>query len=208
MITIRKYQPADEADWVKCRVLAMLDTPYFDNVLQKKEQFYYPSIQIVADYSGKIVGLLDIEHDSPENAICYRTGSPGGIIRNLAVLPEYRNKEVATHLLKYACNLLAEQGIEHLEAWARDDARAFSWFASKGFVESYRYLHFYVSGHRCKEFGECRRLDCFVQSLYGEYTGSEPEEIAAVAERSYYCHLFEQDVAALQELIAKKEQRR
>ena len=36
---IREYQPKDEIGWVRCRVLSLLDTAYFDNVLKGKEKY-------------------------------------------------------------------------------------------------------------------------------------------------------------------------
>lgn len=34
---IREYHPPDESGWVLCRILSFLDTAYFDNVQQTKE---------------------------------------------------------------------------------------------------------------------------------------------------------------------------
>ena len=36
---IRDYHSNDEIGWVRCRVLAFLQTAYFDNVLNKKEEY-------------------------------------------------------------------------------------------------------------------------------------------------------------------------
>ena len=58
---IRSYRPEDEEGWVRCRVLAFLHTAYFDNVLQQKERYDNPSIELVAEVDGQIVGLIDIE---------------------------------------------------------------------------------------------------------------------------------------------------
>lgn len=195
MITIRKYRRDDERDWVRCRVLSMLDTSQYDDVLPAKPVYSNPSIQVVADYNGKIVGLMDVECDSPLRSICYRQHSPGGIIRTLAVLPEYRQEQVATHLLKYACSLLQAEGIGHLEAWVRrEDEPACAFFQRRDFVSSYSYLHFYAEGPQCREFGSCRILDCFVLDVYGEYTGAHPEQIRAISKRAYECVLFERDL--------------
>ena len=34
-LTIRPYRESDERGWVLCRVLAFLDSPFFDDVRQK-----------------------------------------------------------------------------------------------------------------------------------------------------------------------------
>lgn len=44
----------------------------------------------------------------------------GGVIGNLAVLSEYRNRGILT-LLNKAIDILKNKGIKRLEAWTRDD---------------------------------------------------------------------------------------
>ncbi len=41
---IRKYREADNLEWVKCRVLSFLDSAYYDNVLQEKENMKIPQL--------------------------------------------------------------------------------------------------------------------------------------------------------------------
>jgi hypothetical protein len=61
MFTVRPYEPADEVGWVRCRVLSFLDSAFCDAVEREKEHYENPSIELVADESGEIVGLLDLE---------------------------------------------------------------------------------------------------------------------------------------------------
>lgn len=195
MITIRKYRPEDERDWVRCRVLSMLDTTLYSDVLTAKPDYPNPAVSVVADHGGRIVGLLDVEYDLPDRTVCYRGRSPGGIIRSLAVLPEYRCEQVATHLLKYACSLLREEGIAHLEAWSRlEDESACIFLQRRQFQETYRYLHFSADGPACTAFAPGKILDCFILRLYGEYTGSDPDRIREMASRTWDCALFEREI--------------
>ena len=60
---IREYKDTDEIGWVRCRVLSFLHTAYFDNVLNKKEIYENPSIELVAELNGQIVGLIDVEYE-------------------------------------------------------------------------------------------------------------------------------------------------
>lgn len=60
---IRDYQNEDEQGWLRCRVLAFLNTAYYDNVLNKKEVYENPSIELVAEMDGEIVGLIDVEYE-------------------------------------------------------------------------------------------------------------------------------------------------
>ena len=167
MITIRKYRRDDERDWVRCRVLSMLDTTWYDDVLTSKPSYQNPAVQVVADYNGRIVGLMDVEYDLPLRGICYRRETPGG-------------------------DLLREEGISHLEAWVRkDDATACTIFQRRDFQSSYSYYHFYASAPHCRSFGDCRMLDCFIMKVYGEYIGSSPDLIREKADRVYECLLYE-----------------
>ncbi len=63
---IRQYEEKDEKGWIRCRVLSFLDTAYYDHVLQEKEKFNNPAIELVTVIDGQIVGLLDIEYEAEE----------------------------------------------------------------------------------------------------------------------------------------------
>ena len=66
-LTIRPYREGDERGWVVCRVLAFLDSPFFEAVRQTKERYEHPAIELVAERAGEIVGLIDIEcEEAPE----------------------------------------------------------------------------------------------------------------------------------------------
>lgn len=69
---IRDYQNDDEQGWLRCRVLAFLNTAYYDNVLNKKEVYKNPSIELVAEIDGKIVGLIDVEYEKREDRLLKR----------------------------------------------------------------------------------------------------------------------------------------
>lgn len=44
-VLVREYRPDDERQWLRCRVLAFLDTAYYDNVLREKERYRNPSMR-------------------------------------------------------------------------------------------------------------------------------------------------------------------
>lgn len=90
---IRRYSPKDEIGWIRCRTLAFLNTAYFDNVLNKKEMYENPSIELVALEGGQVVGLLDIEYEEKEKTICTQGEGPGGMIWHIATHPDYQGKE-------------------------------------------------------------------------------------------------------------------
>ena len=55
-MTIREYANADEKGWLACRVVSFLDCSYFNDVKTEKETYLQPSICLVAEENGKIIG--------------------------------------------------------------------------------------------------------------------------------------------------------
>jgi ribosomal protein S18 acetylase RimI-like enzyme len=141
---IRPYRGEDERGWVVCRVLSFLDTAFFDDVRQSKERYEHPSIELVAEREGEIVGLIDVECEDEPGTLCEDRPGLGGMIWHLAVHPDHQRRGVATALLREAERRARDHGLERLEAWTRDDAAARAWYESKGFELVYGYLHVYV----------------------------------------------------------------
>ena len=75
MFTVRPYEPADEVGWVRCRVLSFLGSAFWDAVEREKERYERPAIELVAEDDGAIVGLLDLECETP--ALADRPGPVG-----------------------------------------------------------------------------------------------------------------------------------
>jgi len=72
-VAIRPYHSQGEAQWVRCRVLALLDSAYFDEVKQRKPHYSNPAIELVAEHSGvTIVGLFDVECEETPGTVCSR----------------------------------------------------------------------------------------------------------------------------------------
>ena len=170
MVTVRPYEPADEVGWVRCRVLSFLGSAFWDAVEREKEQYERAAIELVADDGGAIVGLLDVECETP--ALADRPGA-GGMIWHLAVHPDHQRGGIASALLAEAERLAGERGLERLEAWTRDDAHVQRWYESHGFVKIDGYLHVYLERDDLRPYdGELRLVKAF-----GHYTGDRPDEI-------------------------------
>ena len=155
-VEIRAYEPTDEVGWVRCRVLSFLDTPYFDNVLQEKEHYERPAIELVAVAGGQIVGLLDIECEIEPGSVCSphpQCPGPSGMIWHLAVHPDYRRRGLGAALLKRAVVEAQKRGLQRLEAWTRDDPYVQAWYSKQGFRLMYSYYHVYIT-----EAAEVRRI--------------------------------------------------
>lgn len=129
---IRQFVAADEAQWLRCRALAFLDTAYFDDVVPSKQ----PSddaIELVAVQDGLIVGILDATLE-------------GGTatLDTIAVHPDFRRQALATRLLKEGMARAGKRGTTTVDAWTRDDAWVLAWYHALGFVEDSHYLHVYA----------------------------------------------------------------
>lgn len=96
---VRTYQKTDEQGWLRCRVLAFLNTAYFDNVLTKKETYVNSSIELVAIIDDQIVGLLDLEYEESDHTVCTLGTGRGGMIWNVAIHPDFRRRGIAQTLL-------------------------------------------------------------------------------------------------------------
>jgi GNAT superfamily N-acetyltransferase len=131
---IRAYTPADESSWLRCRVLAFLDTGFYDAVVPAKPAIAAPGLELVAvDEAGAVVALMD-------------TGVEGGLatIDTVAVHPDHRRRGLGRELLDRTLAWARTAGATTLDAWTRDDADTLAWYRSMGFAESDHYLHVYA----------------------------------------------------------------
>lgn len=173
MLTIRPYEPADEAGWLRCRLLSFFGSAFFDAVEREKERYEHPAIELVAEDDGEIVGLLEMEcEETPGTVLSNRPGL-GGMIWHLAVHPDHQRQGIATALLEEAVGRARERGLVRLEAWTRDDAHVQRWYETHGFTLIDSYQHVYLERDDLRAFdGELRLVKAFAH-----YTGDRPEEI-------------------------------
>jgi GNAT superfamily N-acetyltransferase len=191
-IVIRPYEDADERGWLECRVLAFLDSAYYDDVAREKEHYDRPSIELVAELDGRIVGLIDVECEEEPGTVCEERPGLGGMIWHVAVLRDVRRQGIATRLLAAAESTARERSIQRFEAWTRDDPWVQRWYESRGFEQIRSYLHVYVYGKS--------EMDGVISSelpglkpykVFGGYTGDERDEIRARFARVHDCVCYE-----------------
>jgi ribosomal protein S18 acetylase RimI-like enzyme len=130
---IRDYAPGDEAAWLRCRVLAFLDTSYFDAVERSKPPIAAPGFELVATApGGELLGIMDVTVDGAT-----------ATIDTVAVHPDHRSRGIGLALLHEAIRRAAPAATT-LDAWTRDDPDALRWYRSNGFTEGEQYLHVYA----------------------------------------------------------------
>lgn len=128
------YSPEHARGWLRCRVLAFLDTAYYDDVYRAVPTFDNPAIRLLEVANDTVRGLIDVELFADGTAT----------IDTIAVLPEHARLGIGTALLAGAVDRLPI-GTRTLDAWTRDDAASNAWYRRNGFAEEYRYLHVHVS---------------------------------------------------------------
>ncbi|AYC35884.1 GNAT family N-acetyltransferase [Streptomyces griseorubiginosus] len=133
--TIRDYTAADEASWLRCRVLSFLNTPYFDDVRQTKPEIPGLGFELVAtDDSGAVLGVMDVTVDDDL-----------ATIDTVAVHPDHQHQGHGRALLAEAQARARALGLTTLDAWTRDLPDTLRWYRAMGFSESSHYLHVYAN---------------------------------------------------------------
>lgn len=188
---IRPYVDADERGWLECRVLAFLDSAYYDAVEREKEHYKRPSIELVAEVDGAIVGLIDVECEEEPGTVCEDRPGLGGMIWHIAVLRDFRRLGIASRLLAAAEEAARARGIERFEAWTRDDPSVQRWYESHGFEQIRSYLHVYMHGRSEITGVVSAELELKPVRIFAHYTGDRPDEIRARFERVHDCVCYE-----------------
>ena len=191
--TIRPYIPTDETQWLPCRVLAFLDSAYFDDVKRAKPQYDNPTIALVTIApDGTVVGLIDIECETTPGTICSDRPGLAGMIWDLGVHPDHRRRGVASALLERAVEISKHHSLARLEAWTRDDPSTVDWYQKQNFQYIQNYLHVYLQGAEATQ-----TLTSSYPSIKPVWTFShcnQPDKFDAIRsrfQRVHDCQLFE-----------------
>lgn len=162
MIT-RDYKPSDEQGWLRCRVISFLDCSYWNDVKTAKEVYPHPTVSLVAEDNGRIIGLIDVELDSED--LVYTDRGRGAILWHMAVLPEYRRHGIAAKLWYEAEKRLLAAGIRYCELWTQEDEAANRFYRAMGFElqEDNTWIRCYARWDDCYELLDKDK----VGSIYG-----------------------------------------
>ena len=140
---VRPYEPQNNRAGCAAACCRSWTRRIFDDVVRTKPQYVRPSIELVVEIDGAIVGIIDVELDTAPNEVASDSGRIGGAIWTIAVHPDHQRKGVGGALLTAAV-AEAQLGAEFLEAWTRDDAWVRAWYEQAGFALTQRYLHVYL----------------------------------------------------------------
>jgi len=190
-LLIREYKDTDEIGWVRCRVLSFLHTAYFDNVLNKKEIYENPSIELVAELNGQIVGLIDVEYEKEERTVCSRGEGLGGMIWHIAVHPDYYRQGIGEQLLQEAEKRAIYFGLNRFEAWTRDDWWVRKWYEKMLFNKVESYYHIYFEGNEMDNRLQTTIPNLHLVNAFTHYVGEEIEQFKTTNKRIHECVCYE-----------------
>ncbi|ALC85471.1 GNAT family acetyltransferase [Bacillus sp. FJAT-22090] len=188
---IREYNDSDETGWVRCRTLSFLNTAYFDNVLNKKEIYENPAIELVAELNGQIVGLIDVEYEKEEKTVCSRGEGLGGMIWHIAVHPDYYRQGIGEQLLQEAEKRAIDLSLNRFEAWTRDDFWVQNWYEKMLFNKVDSYYHIYFEGNEMKNRIQNTIPKLYLVNTFAHYVGEEIEQFKTTNQRIYECVCYE-----------------
>ncbi|ALC85178.1 GNAT family acetyltransferase [Bacillus sp. FJAT-22090] len=188
---IREYTDTDEKGWVRCRTLSFLNTAYFDNVLNKKESYENPAIELVAELNGQIVGLIDVEYEKEEKTVCSRGEGLGGMIWHIAVHPDYYRQGIGEKLLQEAEKRAISLGLNRFEAWTRDDRWVQNWYEKMLFNKEDSYYHIYFEGNEMKNRIQSTIPKLYLVNSFTHYVGEEIEQFKTSNQRIHECVCYE-----------------
>ena len=193
-LIIRPYNLSDEENWLKCRLVSFHDSAYYDDVYTKKPIFDNPSLELVAEIDGKIVGVLDLEKDNKNGTICYYKSGLGAMVWTIAVLPDYRRLGIASQLILKSLDWAKSKNIDFIEAWTRDDKWVLDWYESVGFSRFHSYWHIYFKGDNAKSLFESNDKDISLQSVFA-HSNKDPKTLDQnKIDRFYKCSGYKLDI--------------
>ena len=193
-LIIRHYNSSYEENWLKCRLISFHDYAYYDDVYIKKPIFDNPSLELVAEIDGKIVGVLDLEKDNKDGTICYCKSGLGAMVWTIAVLPDYRRFGIASQLILKAVDWARSKDIDFIEAWTRDDKWVIDWYESVGFSRFHSYWHIYFKGDNAKALFKSNDKDISPQSVFA-HSNKDPKTLDQnKIDRFYKCSGYKLDI--------------
>lgn len=187
---IRDYRVNDETGWVRCRTLAFLQTAYFDNVLNKKERYENPAIELVAELDGQIVGLIDVEYETEERTVCSRGEGLGGMIWHIAVHPDFSRRGIGQQLLYAAETKARRMKLNRFEAWTRDDLWVQNWYEKMNFNIVDSYYHVYFEGNEMNHRIQSNMPNLYLVNAFTHYVGKDIHQLTN-NKRIHQCICFE-----------------
>lgn len=146
---VRPCTPEDEPSWLRCRVLAFLDTQNHDDVhaahpvpdpdvADPADSLQWVAVVRDGPDAGTVAGILDVSVGAAD-------GDDAGLatIDTLAVHPDHRRRGLAGRLFEAVLERLPER-VGHVDVWTREDEAANAWYRAHGFARDHVYLQVHL----------------------------------------------------------------
>jgi len=159
--------------------------------LNKKEIYENPSIELVAELNGQIVGLIDVEYEKEERTVCSRGEGLGGMIWHIAVHPDYYRQGIGEQLLQEAEKRAIYFGLNRFEAWTRDDWWVRKWYEKMLFNKVESYYHIYFEGNEMDNRLQTTIPNLHLVNAFTHYVGEEIEQFKTTNKRIHECVCYE-----------------
>jgi len=120
-ITIRPYEDADEAEWMRVHAVIMSISHAWNYAIQERPTYPgHESTRLVAEAEGKIVGLTDTQYENEIGEYCFLKDSVGGYVLEFGRLPEYSGRNIGKRLIDATIEDAKTKGFHRLEYWSQD----------------------------------------------------------------------------------------
>ncbi|MGY3779189.1 GNAT family N-acetyltransferase [Isobaculum melis] len=141
---IKQYEKKYETAWLHCRLLSFFETAYYDDVYTSVPKYEKKNaLKIIAVENEQVLGLIDVIWDSATLKETSLAEGKGAVIEHLAIHPAFQGRGIAQQLYDTVLQTLADEGVDFIEVWTRDDVGANRFYQKQGFEVASQYFHVY-----------------------------------------------------------------
>lgn len=141
-ITVREYQDADKAEWMRVHAIILSISHAWNYTIQERPRYEgYVSTRLVAVADNRLVGLTDVQYENRAGEICFQKDTCGGYVLEFGRLPEYAGLGIGKLLIEATVEDAAKKGFHRLEYWSQD-RKAQRYYARLGLKEIGRHYRF------------------------------------------------------------------
>ncbi|MEW6523030.1 MAG: GNAT family N-acetyltransferase [Bacillota bacterium] len=140
---LRPYQHSDESAWLNTWGQVAVTSTAWVVLHHQKPRYRLPSLELVAELNGELVGFLDVEVESKPGTLGYAKDSCCGFVWEYGVRPDCQRRGIGRALVEAARAWLDSRGIRRMEFWSQEP-RAQAFYEAMGLTELGRHYQFFM----------------------------------------------------------------